>query len=265
METKSFQYRDKQIQYSITGSGESVLLIHGFGEDAAVWQPQIDFLQAHCRLIVPDLPGSGHSQLIPAADIDTYAAVIKTLYDIECGTDPVIMIGHSMGGYITLSFVEEYPECVQRFGLFHSSAMADTAEKKEARRKSITFIRENGAHAFLKTSTPNLFTAAYREAHPEKVEGLITAGKQFSAAALEQYYEAMIARPDRIAVLKNFPRPVLFIIGKHDQAIPFESSMQQCHLPSISHVHILHNSAHMGMWEEENKANSILHSFITTG
>ena len=219
-------------------------------------------MKSHCRLIVPDIPGSGESEFVPNANIDTYAEVIKQLYDIECNDEPINLTGHSMGGYITLSFAEKFSHCLNSFTLFHSSAFADSQEKKETRKKAIDFIKDKGAYTFLKTSTPNLFTEQYQLQHPAKMEELIEDGKNFTNEALIQYYEAMIARPDRTEVLKTFNKPVLFIIGQHDQAIPFEAGMKQCHLPSQSHVHILRNSAHMGMWEEEEKANDILLSFL---
>lgn len=270
METKSFLFQNKNIQYKLYGNGKAVILLHGFGEDGTIWEPQIKFLQPHFRLIVPDIPGSGQSELIPGANIDTYAETVKTLYDIELskasptggGLEGAVIIGHSMGGYIALAFAEKYPEYLKALGLFHSSAFADSEEKKEARRKAIDFIKSNGAYAFLKTSTLNLFTQQYKNSHPEKVDELIEAGKGFSEDALIQYYEAMIARPGRTEVLKKFNKPVLFIIGEHDQAIPFDASMKQCHLPPQSHVHILRESAHMGMWEEETKAGNILLSFL---
>jgi len=264
MEARSLLYQDKKIAYKVYGEGKPVLLLHGFGEDSKIWKPQIEFLEPHFRLIVPDIPGSGESDLVPGATIDTYADIIKALFDIELQTplEGAVVVGHSMGGYITLALAEKYPQYLKSFGLFHSSAFADGDEKKETRRKAIDFIKEKGASTFIKTSTPNLFTETYKEKHPEKVESLVEEGKQFTPEALEQYYEAMIARPDRTAVLKTFPKPILFIIGQHDKAIPFEDSMKQCHLPSQSHVHVLRESAHMGMWEEEDKANNILLSFL---
>ena len=72
----------------------------------------------------------------------------------------------------------------------------------------------------------------------------------------------MINRPDRTAVLKNFGKPILFIIGEHDLAVPFQQSMQQCYLPGQAHIHILRNSAHMGMLEEADKVNRALLQFI---
>ena len=47
-------------------------------------------------------------------------------------------------------------------------------------------------------------------------------------------------------------------LGEHDKAVPFEQSMQQCYLPNLSYIHILRNSAHMGMFEEADKLNNAL-------
>ena len=216
MQTRSFLFQDKKIAYKVYGEGKPVLLLHGFGEDSNIWELQIKFLEPHFRLIVPDIPGSGESELVPGAGIDMYADIIKELFEIELQVpiEGAVLIGHSMGGYITLAFAEKHPNYLKSFGLFHSSAFADGDEKKETRRKAIDFIEEKGASTFIKTSTPNLFTEAFKEKQPAKVDKLIEEGKKFTAEALVQYYEAMIARPDRTAVLKTFPKPILFIIFK---------------------------------------------------
>jgi len=267
MENNTLVFQDKTIHYRIYGNGKTVMLLHGFGEDSTVWEPQVNFLQQHFRLIVPDIPGSGQSEFVPNANIETYAEIVKEIFDRELqSTLPGAggaLIGHSMGGYIALAFAEKYPGYLNSFGLFHSSAFADNEEKKQVRKKAIEFIKEKGAATFLKTSTPALFTGEYAARHPEKINELVEKGAHFSNEALIQYYEAMIARPDRTAVLKNFNQPILFLIGEHDMAIPLQSSLDQCYLPVQSHVHILAGSAHMGMWEEEEKANNILLVFLS--
>ena len=83
---------------------------------------------------------------------------------------------------------------------------------------------------------------------------LIEKGKQFTPAALIQYYEAMIARPDRTHVLKSFPLQVLFMLGSHDKAVPFTQGLEQSHLPAMAAIYILRNSAHMSMLEEPEKS-----------
>ena len=107
-----------------------------------------------------------------------------------------------------------------------------------------------------------MFTKSFAEKEPEKINALIEEGKKFSNEALVQYYEAMIARPDRTDVLKKLTTPVLFIIGEQDMAIPLQSSLQQCYLPDQSYVTILEQSAHMGMWEEAEKGNKVLFNFL---
>lgn len=270
MEEKKIIYKDAAIFYRVVGEGKPVILLHGFGEDGQVWKNQVNFLQDQFQLIIPDIPGSGKSEFIHYADIEIYAEIIKLIIDTEFPspseyggvTNGVTLVGHSMGGYITLAFAEKYPEYLTSFGLFHSSAFADNEEKKQTRRKAIEFIRANGAYSFLQTSTPALFATDFTEKHPSEINELIEAGKEFTGEALIQYYEAMIKRPDRTAVLRAFPKPVLFIIGEFDTAIPLQTSLQQCHLPPISHVHILGESGHMGMWEEAEKANKILQQFL---
>ena len=260
MQTKTITYQSSKIFYRIAGTGKPVVLLHGFGEDGEIWNNQIEFLKSHYQLIIPDLPGSGKSELIADMSIEGMAETIKKILKVELPeTEEICLIGHSMGGYITLAFAEKYPSLLNSFGLVHSSAFADGEEKKAARLKSIGFIKTNGAYEFLKTVIPGLFL------NPEGYKpctSLIEAGKNFTADALIQYYHAMINRPDRTAVLKIFSKPILFIIGQHDKAIPFDQSMQQCYLPNQSHIHILRNSAHMGMWEETQKTNLILHNFL---
>jgi pimeloyl-ACP methyl ester carboxylesterase len=95
------------------------------------------------------------------------------------------------------------------------------------------------------------------------VEKILARFTNFSAASLVSYYEAMILRPDRTNVLKNYSRPVQFIMGKFDNAIPLEQGLQQCHLPGLSYIHILDHSGHMGMWEEPALSNGFLESFLS--
>jgi pimeloyl-ACP methyl ester carboxylesterase len=262
-------FRNKKIFYRLEGKGIPVLLLHGFGEDGNIWNKQAEHLRKNYCIIIPDLPGSGQSETLEGeCTMDDYAEVIKTIADEVIlnhqkeESHHFCLIGHSMGGYITLAFAERYPELLNSFGLFHSSAYADNEAKIATRKKGIDFIKKNGGETFLKTSVPNLFSEQTKEEHPELISQLLNIAKDIPQEALIQYYKAMILRPDRTSVLKSFPRPVLFIVGKHDEAIPFEDSLQQCHLPAVSSVHILQHSGHIGMWEEEKLSTSYLEKFL---
>jgi pimeloyl-ACP methyl ester carboxylesterase len=179
--------------------------------------------------------------------------------DISCCT----MLGHSMGGYITLAFAEKYPGLLDGFGLIHSTAFADTEEKKQTRERGIAFIDQHGAHAFLKTSIPNLFGKRFQEEFPEKITSLVEAAAAFTKESLQQYYRAMIRRPNRAPVLESNPLPVLFVMGTEDVAAPMTEVLQQAHLPNKSYIHILPGTGHMGMWEAPEALNQWILAFIT--
>jgi pimeloyl-ACP methyl ester carboxylesterase len=255
-------HSNKNISYRVVGSGSPVILVHGFGETGDVWHHQVDFLQHKCKLIVPDLPGSGESEMIPDMSMEGMAAAIKAILDIEVIDQPVIMIGHSMGGYIALAFAEKYPLSLSGLGLFHSTAFADSEEKKAVRRKGIAFIRENGAFEFLKTATPNLFSPISKTENQPLINSFLQSLNNFSAQSLVSYYEAMMARPDRTHVLTNSKIPVLFIMGKYDTAVPMDDTLKLCSLPEKAYIHSLSNSGHMGMLEEADLSNEMLDHFI---
>lgn len=259
--TKEIQYQSKKIFYRISGKGKPVILLHGFGEEADIWNNQVDFLKDKFQIIVPDLPGSGKSALIDDMSMEGMAEVIHAVIHEE-NIDSCPVIGHSMGGYILLAFLEKYPNHISSFGLFHSSAFADSDEKKATRRKGIEFIEKHGAFEFLKTTTPNLFSQKSKDEKSELIEKQVTTLHNFSPQSLVSYYNAMMQRPDRTNFLSETPVPVLFVLGKYDNAVPLSDGLKQCHLPEKSYIHILDQSGHMGMLEEPGKSNRVLENFL---
>jgi pimeloyl-ACP methyl ester carboxylesterase len=245
-----------------------VVLIHGFAEDGFIWERQVQYLRRDHRLIIPDLPGSGNSPplnpvnpLNAETSMEELADAIKAILDAE-NIDQAVLVGHSMGGYISLAFAEKYEDRVAALGLFHSTAYPDSEEKKALRRKSVEFIRKNGSETFIRQSIPNLFAEGSKEKHPEWVEEVIERYCGFNPDSLIYYYNAMMQRPDRTATLQQFRRPVLFVIGEHDNTLPLTASLRQIHMPEISSIHILDQTGHMGMLEEADRSNRILDEFL---
>lgn len=274
MQVKEFNYKGKKIVYRTNGEGPLLVLLHGFGEDGTIWKNQYDIFLNH-QLIIPDLPGSGESEMIDDMSMEGMADAIYYLIEDVSGTSPLsgrrgaggeaaCLIGHSMGGYITLAYAEKYPETLNAFGLFHSTAYSDSEEKKETRRKGIKFIQEHGGYEFLKTAIPNLYSPESKQKRPHLIEEQLETLRNVKAEALVSYYEAMMQRPDRTDVLRNSKVPVLFVLGKYDTAVPLEEGLKLCHLPRVSYIHVLENSGHTGMVEEEEKSNKILSDFVTT-
>jgi len=272
--TRQIKIAGKKIFYRVFGNGSPVILLHGFGETGEVWNKQIDFLKEDYKLIVPDLPGSGQSEMIDDMSMEEMAEVIKLIFDSEENLQQSesskipsrkgkrALIGHSMGGYIALNFVKKYSSLLDGFGLIHSTAFPDSDEKKETRKKGIGFIRQHGAFEFLKNTVPNLFSPFSRDEKPELINGFIRGLHNFSPQALVSYYEAMMQRSDTTDLLKTTKLPVLFVIGKHDNAVPEQDVLRQAYMPEISYIHILHQSGHMGMLEEPDTTSQIIKKFL---
>jgi pimeloyl-ACP methyl ester carboxylesterase len=255
-----------RLHYRISGNGRPVLLLHGFGEDGRIWDLMEKELRNHFRVYVPDIPGSGLSELLPLQpgippSIEDYAHAVKAMVDRE-KLPPLPVIGHSMGGYIALAFAETYPRSISQLGLFHSTALADNAERKAIRIKALELIERKGALWFLREVTPINYSAGWRENNAVQMQTVLDRLSGFSDAAILQYYRAIMNRPDRTGILKNFGGPVLFIAGVHDQAVSLGQTLSECRHPRISQITILEKSAHTGMLEEPERAAAALMNFL---
>jgi pimeloyl-ACP methyl ester carboxylesterase len=263
-----FEFENMRIAYSQKGSGNVVVLIHGFGEDSNVWQGVEAVLQTNFKVISIDLPGSGQSVIKTdvlrkenLSSMDYYADIVFALLQ-NLTINNCVMLGHSMGGYITLSFAEKYPNLLKGFGLVHSTAYADSDEKKTNRQRGIAMMDEYGSHAFLKTTIPNLFSNAFKLTNSITIDALINTSKSIDVIALKNYYKAMMNRLDKTAVLKSSKQPVLFIIGTDDVAVPIKDSLAQTHLPNCTYIHVLENTGHMSMIEMPKTVAGFIHIFL---
>lgn len=258
---RNISYNGYSLYYQYLGAGPVVVLLHGFGEDSTVWEFQ-KVLADHFTLLLPDLPGSGHSQSTTDMSMEGLADTLHFIL-LQEGIKECIVIGHSMGGYVTLAFAEKYASCLHGIGLFHSTAFADDTEKIATRKKGIAFMTEHGAAAFLKTTTPNLYSPATKETKPALIEAQLACANGFSKEPLIAYYEAMIQRPDRMNSLRTIMVPVLFILGRWDNAVPLQGGLEQCYMPQIAYIHVLEHSGHMGLVEEPEKSNAFLHHYLS--
>ena len=249
------------IYYSVYGQGMPILLLHGFGIDSSIWHSQIESLKEKYLFIVPDLPGFGKSTINSDFDysFDSISDILQSILLKESITK-FIFIGHSMGGYIGLNFLNKYPEKILGLGLFHSTAYVDSELKKEKRIKSIEFIKRNNSAAFLEMLIPSLF---YQKTnHIADIEKLIHNTSVVKEEVLIGYYHAMLNRDENSSLLMNENIAYLFVAGLHDEVIPLKEILQQCHLPKQANISILQSSGHMGMIEEKEKCSEILDNYF---
>jgi abhydrolase domain-containing protein 6 len=97
------------------GRGEPVVFVHGFGTEASVnWHAQLPAARRQFSVVAPDLPGFGASERV--GDERTITFQVACLHDLvtRLGCDRVRLVGHSMGGWISLAFAATHPELVAR-------------------------------------------------------------------------------------------------------------------------------------------------------
>jgi pimeloyl-ACP methyl ester carboxylesterase len=250
------------IAFTDSGKGFPVIFLHGFCETKELWQQISPALSENYRIICLDLPGFGHSPL-PDEDI-SIESVAHNIYQWinSQNIHKCIVIGHSLGGYITLALAEQYPDLLAGIGLFHSTALEDTPEKKANRNRSINFIKKHGVKPFTQTSIPLLLYKPNRERLKEQILPLIEIANNTSSNTVIQYTIAMRERVNRLSVLQNFSQPVLFIAGQEDPSIPVEKIKEQSRIPHLPICYILPEVGHMGMIEKPEESIRICRNFI---
>lgn len=235
---------------------KTVVLLHGFGEDSSIWNDYATDLEKEYTVILPE-----YARLSHLKTIEDYADFVhKEL--VERGVEKCAMVGHSMGGYIALAFAEKYPQILSGFGLFHSTAFADSDEKKEARNKIIETIKKAGSAVFIRASTPTLYDEEFNKLHPEIIAKHIEYASLFPPEALIMGIQAIRDRPDRRVVLKSLRVPVMFIIGEKDKSVSPADSKSQIMMPKFFSSSILDHVAHMGMVEERDHCLAFLQRFL---
>ena len=233
------------LNYREQGSGPTVILLHGFPLNHQMWNDFAEKLSDSVQVVSLDLPGFGKSRGLPEAfSLEDVGRMLVDWLRKKHYTRPVI-VGHSMGGYIALAMAALEPTAAAGLCLFHSTALADSAEKKQSRNKVLEFIEKQGVQAF----TSNFVSQLYADAQHSSIPTVKSIAVQSSRETVVGYTMAMRDRKDRTDLLRTFPNPILFLAGEKDQLIPRDSIEKQLALCKRGDAVILPEVAHMGMFE----------------
>ncbi len=226
------------------GQGKDLILIHGFCEDHRIWNALIPVLSESYRCTLIDLPGFGGSEQLPS-DLRIWGERIWEALD-DLNIDKCAIVGHSLGGYVALAMAEIAPDRVTGLGLFHSTAYADSEEKKNNRDKAIQHVRSFGNESFVKQLIPTLFS---NPLHPA-CSSLLEIARGQRADAIVHALEAMRERPDRTHVLETLKAPVMILSGKDDGVLNLTDQAALAGMPSECLWRVLDGVGHMGMFED---------------
>jgi len=254
--------KNKKIFFTDQGKGKVIVLLHGYLESLKIWYDFAKELSKNYRVISFDIPGHGESELLSEKHsieiiADTLNHVLKKLDIKTC-----FLIGHSMGGYVTLMFHKLFPEMLSGFSLFHSHPFADTPETINKRLREIELVKDGKKDLIAKFNIPNAFASDNINKFKKEIETAITIALKTPQKGIIANLHAMMNRPDLSESLKKTQIPFLYILGKKDNYINFKPLISQIKMPVNSELRILLNSGHMGFIEEKTESINIINNFI---
>lgn len=250
----------KNINYTIEGAGKVIVLLHGFTESLKIWTGFATQLSKKYRVITIDLPGHGKSDCVSKVHsmellAEVVCSVLKKLKVGKC-----LMVGHSMGGYVTLAFAEKYPEHLRGISLFHSHCFADTAAEQVNRSRTIAVVNQD-KFSYVAQFIPSLFPVEVHKKFSKQIELMIRRAAKMEREGVVAALEGMKIRKDQSELLRCTPLPVLFILGQKDSRAPAARLWEMISLPAVSETLLLRECGHMGYIEAPEQTFDALLGF----
>ena len=254
------EFKKIKIRYNDTGKGRVIVLLHGFLGSHEVWTEFIKKLSKRFRVITIDLPGHGETPAIGYYHgMELLAQSVKSVLD-KAGVRRYVIAGHSMGGYTAMAFAELYPENVSGLCLFNSTAYADTEQKKKDRDRVIRLVKREHKHYVAEVVT-SLFAPENISKIPAEVEKMKRIASTVSKQSIINSLEGMKERKSRDLIFKFANYPVLFIIGKKDTVINYETMYPQMGICKYPSVLMLEDVGHMAFYEAAKETIKELGAF----
>jgi pimeloyl-ACP methyl ester carboxylesterase len=231
-----------------------LVLIHGFTERPTMWEVMLTGWSDDTMVVsTPSIPGHGNHPEIPVIrTAESYCEAL--LQQIPDDNLPLIVVGHSMGGYLASTLVRMLPDRIQALGLFHSKAGTDSPEKIEDRKRAMATAAQN-KDLYLATMLRNTLAEDNQTHLRKELETMIEQAKHdISVACIEAAQEVMIQRPNNIDFLSTAAFPIHYFLGKQDKSIVYELMNEELlALPGAS-LHTAASAGHMGHIECRTEA-----------
>lgn len=254
---------DATVYVSDSEKGEKcVVLLHGYLESLRVWDDFVGLLTDKVRVVAIDIPGHGRSSNIaPVHTMELMADVVAGVLD-ALQIDKVTLVGHSMGGYISLAFCAAYAERLEGLVLLSSSPNPDTELKRENRRREIALVKAGKKDMLARVAPEAGFAEMNRDSLRRYINNLVEQVHITDDEGIVALLGGMIERKDQNEMLRRSRVRQLFIMGTHDGYIPVEAAQEFIAKNPQAKVAWLDKSGHMGFIEEPEACASALLEFV---
>jgi pimeloyl-ACP methyl ester carboxylesterase len=218
-----------------------LLLTHGFGASARMWEPNIAALAAARPVITWDMRGHGRSDCPTDQAEYTQAACVADMAAVldACGADRAVIGGLSLGGYLSLAFWMAHPERVAALLLFDTGPgfRSDAARQRWNDRAVATAgrLEADGLRPDDGTGEP---AGTAKPDATSKPDGTAKPPAARPAVGLARAARGMLTQKDGqvIGALPSVDVPVLVIVGADDRAFLAAADYLAAKIPAAEHV-----------------------------
>ena len=259
---KSVSIGSRTVNVFDAGSGQVLLLVHGFPLDHSMWQSQFE-LSSQFRIIAPDLPGFGNRQ--PADEIQSmksYADDLEKLLDAMGVEEPLAFCGLSMGGYIGWEFWRHHRNRLSHLIACDTRAANDSQQVARARKIAADSVIKTGAAPVADSMIEKLIYDFENPAKREIVQLVHNMIASTEPESIAQGQLAMSERTDATDWLAEIDLPTLFVVGAFDSITPPDEMRADADAVAGSKFVQIDNAGHLSPLENPREFNRVLIEFL---
>jgi len=247
------------LRYTDAGQGLPLVFVHGFPLSRGVWQKQLEAFRSSYRVIAPDLRGFGESEAQPGpTTMAQCAADLRALLQ-QLATGPVVLIGHSMGGYVALAFAREFQRCCAA-SCWSARRRARHRRSGGGRRAMADKVKAEGVRVVIEAMAPKMLAAGNQDARmAARVLGFMAPS---TPAGVIGALLGMAERPDATAPLAQMSVPTLVITGADDTLIPPAQSQTLAHAIRGAQLKVIPHAGHLVAFEQPDEFNHVLTDWL---
>jgi len=252
------------LAFDDNGPGPVVVLLHGFPLDRSMWKYQVETVGSMYRVITPDLRGHGQTAapegIYPIEDLA--GDVIDTLDALKI-TEPIVLGGLSLGGYVALALAVRHPKRLRALMLMDTKAEADSPDAAAQRERLAAQVEASGdVGPVVAAMLPRFFAAPTLEARPEVVARVDERMRRASPLGVVGTLRGMAGRPDRSGDLGRITIPTLVLGGSADAITPPDGMRQLAEsLPNARYVEVP-DAGHLAPLENPAFVNRAILEFL---
>lgn len=254
-----FNYKNITVNYTISGKGRAVVLLHGFLQNLTIWKNLESHLSKKYKVICIDLLGHGKTQNLGYLHtMHMQAKMVKAVLN-HLRLRKYVLIGHSMGGYVTLSFANLFSKNLKGICLVNTTALPDSKEKVKNRNRAIKAIKQNHK-TFIRVAIPLLFSEESKKKFNPEVKTVIKEALKITPQGIIAALEGIKIRKDKTPTYKEASYPIQIIASQQDTVLNFEAIKTEIKNSNAKLITL--NGGHMSIIENEKELINHLQLFI---